>query len=259
MRQWLVMYGKELKEMGRNGKWLWVPVVAVLLCVMNPIASYFMPEILDKAGNMPEGTVIQIPVPQAPEVMVQTLSQFGTMGILVLVLASMGIVASERASGVAAMIMVKPVSYAGFITAKWAGLLTLAGTSYIAGYGGAWYYTEALIGHVPVGAALNAMGVYGLWIVFVLTVTLLMSTWLKGNGAVAFVSLFLAAAISIATNLFSRYLGASPGRLTEHANAILMQGTPLPLFYGVLLTTVLLIAGMLAIAVRLFRGQEQAG
>lgn len=258
MKTWMVLYRKENLEMWRSGKWLWVPVVAILLSVMNPVSSYYMPQILDMAGNMPEGTIIQIPVPKPHEVMADTLSQFGTMGVLILVLASMGIVASERTGGAAAMIMVKPVKHASFITAKWAALLTLGMSSFLAGYASAWYYTELLIGHVDPGRAAAAFGLYGLWLVFILTLTVLMSTWLKGSGAVAFITLFLTAGVSIAGSLLPRFTKWSPGRLADQANTVLMSGKPE--FSAVLSVTValLLIGFLLAASVQLFRRVELA-
>jgi ABC-2 type transport system permease protein len=256
MRQWMVMYRKELLEMWRSGKWLWVPVVSILLCVMNPVTSYYMPEILDKAGNLPEGTILQIPVPTAAEVMTSTLSQFGMMGILILVLASMGIVSAERTGGVAAMILVKPVHHFSYISAKWAGVLTLAGVSFLAGYASAWYYTELLIGHVDIGGGILAFGAYGLWLAFVLTVTVLMSTLLRGGGAAAFVSLFIAAALSLITGLLPRFMEWSPGRLPGQAGVLLQAGEALSSLVWSICVTLIFIVAMLLASARSLRLQE---
>lgn len=256
MRQWLVLYRKEMLDMWRSGKWLWVPAVCILLTVMTPVSHYYMPQILEMAGNLPEGTIIQIPVPKPPEVMAETLSQFGTMGVLILVLASMGIVAGERASGMAAMILVKPVTPASYLTAKWAGLLTLALTGFLAGYGLAWYYTELLIGHVAVAQAAAAFGMYALWLVFILAVTLLMSTWLKGNGAVAAVTLLIAVVLSLLAGLPFRFLQWNPGRLGGHAAAVLNTGQPLSFFGASVGVTLLLSAVALLGAIHVLRRQE---
>lgn len=85
--------------MGRIFKWVWVPLVSLILGVMQPLTSYYMPQILDYASGLPEGAVIQIPQPSAAEGMSQVLSQFGTIGVLILVLSFMGAVAGERHSG----------------------------------------------------------------------------------------------------------------------------------------------------------------
>lgn len=256
MRQWFVLYRKEQLEMWRSGKWIWVPAVSILLCVMQPISVYYMPQILNMAGGLPEGTVIEIPIPDAPAVLVETMAQFGIMGLLVLVLACMGIVATERSSGTAAMIMVKPVSYVSFIAAKWSAVMTLAGLSLLAGYASAWYYTALLIGNVDAGRSLAALAVFGLWIALILTATLLLSTWIKGSGAVAFAALFLAAGLSIATSLLSRYMIWSPAHLTGHAGAILIDGKPMENFTGGMIITLLLISVMIYLAIRIFRRQE---
>lgn len=258
MIQWMAMYRKEMLEMWRSGKWLWVPAVSILLCVMNPVSSYFMPLIIEKAGNLPDGAIIQIPPPQAAQVMRDTLSQFSLMGLLILVLAGMGVVASERAGGILAMITVKPVSPVAFLTAKWAGLLTLAGASFGAGYGAAWYYTEILIGPVAPGRALAAFGSYALWLVFILTVTLLMSTWLKSGAAAAFTSLFTAAVLSVLTGLLPKYMVWSPGRLGSHAAVLLADGKPMEYFTLSLTITFLLVFLVLAASIRLFAVMESS-
>lgn len=258
MTKWLVMYRKEMLEMWRSGKWLWVPVVFILLGVMNPISSYYMPEILKNAGNLPEGAVIEIPPPKPPEVMVETLSQYGTMGLLILVLATMGIVSSERSGGMASMILVKPVRHSQYLTAKWAGMLTLGLASFWAGYGASWYYTELLIGHVDPARTAAGGAVWSLWLVFTLTVTLLMSTCLQSGGAVAFVTLFLAAAVSLLSGWFSKHSGWSPGRLSAHAGSILTEGKALHAFPWSLGFTALAAAALLVLSVRVLRRQEWA-
>lgn len=256
MRQWSVLFGKEMLEMWRNGKWLWVPAVFILLGVMNPVGSYYMPELLKHSGNLPEGTIIQIPMPTGAEVMVKTLSQYGTMGVLILVLSSMGVVAAERSGGMAAMIMVKPVPHFSYISAKWAGLLSLTIVSFFLGGMAAWYYTEVLIGSVSASRVLTGLGIYALWLVFVVSLTLLMSTWLKGGGAIAFVTMLLSAGMSILTGLFSRYAQWSPARLSDLAGGYLTKGSfgnSPGLSIG---CTLLLTAALLAGSSALFKRQE---
>ncbi|WP_438448492.1 ABC transporter permease [Gorillibacterium sp. sgz5001074] len=256
MTKWMVLYQKEMLELWRSGKWLWVPVVFILLGVMNPITSYFLPDILQNAGNLPEGAVIRIPPPTPSEVMAKTLSQYDTMGVLILVLATMGTVAAERAGGIASMILVKPVSHLQYLSAKWAGMLSLALASYTAGYGAAWYYTEYLIGHVEPSRTVAAGAVWAAWLALILTVTLLLSACLRSSGAVAFVTLFLAAALSIVSGLFSRYTVWSPGRLSGYAGAVALDGMLPEGLPWSLAVTVGLSAVLLAASVRVLRRQE---
>ena len=77
MSKWLVLYKKEWLEIIRSYKLIWVPVVFILLGAMQPVTTYFLPALpLANAGNLPKGTVLEIPTPHASEVLAQTLQQF---------------------------------------------------------------------------------------------------------------------------------------------------------------------------------------
>src|SRR5699024_9883536 len=106
-----------------NKKWIWVPLVFILLAIIDPISNYYMPQIIDSIGGMPEGAVFEIPELSSAEVILMTLGQLSSLGVLVIILMSMGTIAGERKSGVIELILVKPVSYQHYITAKWAALL----------------------------------------------------------------------------------------------------------------------------------------
>ncbi|HAQ07252.1 MAG TPA: ABC transporter permease, partial [Bacillus bacterium] len=144
MNQWLTLFNKEVLEMARNYKWIWVPITFIVLGVMDPLTTYYMPQILDSVGGLPEGAVIEIPTPTAIEVFIMSMSEYQTIGILIIVLSMMGIVAGERKSGVAQLILVKPVSHISFITSKWASSLVLMLLSLFLGLLASWYYTGVL-------------------------------------------------------------------------------------------------------------------
>jgi ABC-2 type transport system permease protein len=213
MTRLFVMIQKELLELVRSFKLIWVPLVFLLLGIMQPVSNYYMPVLLKQAGNLPEGAIIDIPLPSAPSVMAGTLSQFGTMGLLVLVLVFMGTVSTERNSGAASLILVKPVTITSFILSKWTAMLILAWGSLALGYAGAWYYTELLIGSVPPGQLASSVLVYGLWITVVMSLTLMFSTLLRSPAGAAFSSLGVAAFISLLASLLPKQAGWIPGAL----------------------------------------------
>ncbi|MEH7526490.1 hypothetical protein V7149_24970 [Bacillus sp. JJ1503] len=51
MNQWVTLFNKEMVELSRNFKWIWVPIVFILLAVKEPLTVYFMPQILDAVGG----------------------------------------------------------------------------------------------------------------------------------------------------------------------------------------------------------------
>ncbi|OPA74335.1 hypothetical protein BVG16_24750 [Paenibacillus selenitireducens] len=259
MRQTILFYRKEMLEMARNYKWIWVPLVFLLLGVMQPIMSYYMPEILQHAGNMPEGTVISMPTPTGGEVLAQTLSQYSVIGVLILVLSMMGMVASERQSGVASLIFAKPVSIVSYILAKWCSAITITAVSFLLGYAAAWYYTVQLIGPIQITHALAAGGVYLLWLCFVVSVTVLVSVGVSSTGGVAFVSLAFIALLSFISSLFAKVFMWSPSQLSGLAAEWLHYGESARPTFAILFTSIGSMALLLAVAMFIMRRKSPIG
>lgn len=240
MNVWLILLRKELLESTRNFKWIWIPLVFLLIGLMNPITSYFMRQILEASGITPEAAQL-IPVPSSTEIMIKSLSQFGTLGLLILALSFMGVVSAERQSGSAVMVLVKPVSHAKYILAKWTAMSLLTLSAFGIGYLGTWYYTNLLFTDIAFPAIGASFLTYALWLLFVNTMTLLFSCVLKSQAGTAFIALAIAAVLSVLANLLERFMSWSPGRLTSEAGAILMNGyAENDLWTPVLVTTVLI-------------------
>lgn len=256
MIQWLVLFQKELLELWRNYKWVWVPMVFIFLGIMQPVVTYYMPQILESVGGLPEGSIIEIPMPAASEVLAETLGQYNTLGLLVLVLAFMGTIASERNSGVAGMILVKPVSYTSYVTAKWAAAALLTCVSIAAGFAAAWVYTVQLFEMISLGAVAGSFVLFCLWFALIVTVTILFSAALRAQAAAAFVALLLAAAFSIISSLFAERLVWSPGLLPSYAGTVLFEGKLPTGAWPAVMLTLLLIAVLLVAAASLLRSKE---
>jgi ABC-2 type transport system permease protein len=223
MSQWFTLFQKELLEMWRNYKWIWVPITYILLGVSEPLTTYYMPQLIKSFGGLPEGAVFEIPPPTAAEVYIQGLSQYSTIGILVIVLSTMGIIASERKSGVAAMILVKPVSYFSFVTAKWAGGFLLLWLSLLIGSISTWYYTGILFAWIPTVDFIQSFLLYGLWLSVVLTLTVFFSAALMTPGIAGFLSLAIVIIFSIISGSLSTWLDWSPVQLTSYGNEVLLS------------------------------------
>ncbi|WP_077619878.1 ABC transporter permease subunit [Bacillus sinesaloumensis] len=258
MRQWSILFKKEWIEMTRNFKIMWIPLVFILLGIMQPVTSYYLPEIIKAAGELPEGSVFEIPIPSPQEVIVQTLGQFSQIGVLVLVLAFMGIVAAEKNSGVSDIILVKPVSFANYITAKWVSIAIMTLGSFLLGIVASWYYTGILIGDIEFGELLKGSLVYGTWLLFLVTVTLLLSSLFKSTMFVAFMSLLVAIGLSAITSLLSKWMTWSPARLSNHASELLLTGSPGKHFALSFTITILLIVVLLVSSIFFFTKKERA-
>ncbi|KAB2338144.1 ABC transporter permease [Cytobacillus depressus] len=258
MSQWLTLFNKEMLEMSRNFKWIWVPIVFILLAVQEPIVQYYLPEIINSLGDLPEGAVIKLPVPSAAEVLMAILGQFNVLGVLIIVLTSMGIIAGERKSGVAALILVKPVSYFSYITAKWASAMLLLWVSYFAGYIFSYYYVVVLFEAVSFSVFLQSFFMNGIWLSFVLTITIFLNSLFRSPGAVGFLSITAILLINMCSSLFVKWFKWSPALLTGYTNQFLLYGEfPREAFPALTLAIISIIV-LLLWCVRIFRQKELA-
>jgi ABC-2 type transport system permease protein len=223
MRNTWVFYRKEMLEMTRTYKLIWIPVVFIILGIMQPLTIYYMPEILKASGNVPPGLLEGYEIPSAAVVMAQALGQYGTIGMLVLALGTMNSLAGERCSGTAEMIRVRPVSPVAIVFSKWAAQLTLLVVALGLGAAGAGYYTEQLIGSLSWGDVLAASGVYGLWLLCAISATLLFSAFLRPAVA-AFLALGLMAVLSLAQSLLPSWFDWTPAALSELSAGLLTHG-----------------------------------
>ncbi|UCZ52519.1 ABC transporter permease [Bacillus shivajii] len=258
MNQWMTLFKKEIKESVRNFKWVWIPLVFLLLGIMQPVTSYFLPDILENFGGLPDGAVINIPLPTGPQVLAETLGQFSQIGLLVLVLAFMGTVASERNNGSIIMVLVKPVSYVSYLTAKWAHMTLLALSSFIVGFGLSVYYTFLLIEPVAASDVIKGMLIYSLWILFIVTLVLCLSALLKSTAATAFISIGVTIVLNLLSSFVPDLMRWSPGMLMDHTQLMFHTGGVGEFFLLSILVTVLIIITMMTFTCYVFQRKEMA-
>lgn len=258
MMQWFTLLNKEFLEMARNYKWIWVPITFILLGVMDPVTTYYLPEILNSVGDLPEGTIIELAEPSAQEVFIMSLGEYQMLGVLVIVLSMMGTIAGERKSGVAQLILVKPVSYISYITSKWAAAFILIITSLLLGLLASWYYTGVLFEFIPFGGFISVFGLYALWLILVLTLTILFSAAFKHPGAAAMVTLVTVFAFNMIGGSFQHLLEWSPTQLLPYASELLITEKMPDHVWPAVSLTVFLILLFLVLAIAIFKRKELA-
>lgn len=178
----LPMLWKELKELARSYKLLFVPLVFVVLGLGQPIAYKLMPLLL-KNSNLPEGATLNIPVPPPNLVVGSALEQYNQLGIVLLLLVVMGAIAGERASGVAATVLSKPVGRGAYLSAKAVAYSLLALVSLGLGIGLTAYYTGVLFGPVSWGRVVGATFLYLPYLITAVAVGLFFSSFLPSGVA----------------------------------------------------------------------------
>ncbi|MFD1020714.1 ABC transporter permease [Thalassobacillus hwangdonensis] len=258
MRQFTTIFKREMMEISRNFKWIWVPIVFILLGIMDPLSTYYLPQILEAVGGLPDGATIDIPTPSSPEILMMSIGQFSQLGVLTIVLMSMGLIAGERKSGVAELVLVKPVSHGIYILAKWAGTLVLALGSLTIGMAAAWYYTNLLFDPIPFTDFLWALFFYGMWIVLVVSITVFMNTLFKTPGLVGFLSVLTIIVLNIVSNIFGHALDYSPTKLSPYIQTMLVDGSVSSDLWGTAAVTIVCVVILLLAATFVFRTKELA-
>lgn len=256
--QWTTLLQKEIMENWRNFKWIWVPLVMILIASMDPVSTYYLPQIIDAVGGMPEGAAIDIPEYLPSDIIMMSLGQFSSLGVLVIVLMSMGTIASERKSGVLELILVKPVSYKNYITAKWMALLLLVWIAFIIGMLGSWYYVNILFGDLSFVSLLKIIFFYGLWLSLVISFSIFYNTLVKSPGLVAFLTILTLMIMSILTKIFAHYLEWSPTNLSGHIQEMLVNGSIPTDLFGSAGITIIMIGLLLISSTFAFKAKELA-
>ncbi|MFD1040080.1 ABC transporter permease [Virgibacillus byunsanensis] len=256
--QWTTLFKKEMLENWRNFKWVWVPLVMILIAVVDPISSYYLPQIIESVGGMPEGAVFEMPEFAPSDVVMMSLSQISSLGVLVIALMSMGTISSERKSGVSELILVKPVSYHNYITAKWASLLLLVWTAFFLGMLGSWYYVNILFGELSFLTLLAIVFYYGLWLTLVISLSIFYNTVFKTAGLVAFMTIITIMLMSVITQVFGHILEWSPNNISEYIQEMLITESLPSDLIATGLVTISIIALLLISSIYTFKTKELA-
>lgn len=256
--QWMTLFKKELIENMRNFKWIWVPLVMILIATMDPVSSYYLPQIIDAAGGMPEGTELKLPEYNPSDVVMMSLSQISSIGVAVIALMSMGTISGERKSGVSELVLVKPVSYTNYITAKWAAVLLLTLTALALGMLSSWYYVNLLFGDLSFGALLQIIFFYGLWLALVVSLSIFYNTLIKIPGLVAFLTIATILILKLITTIFSHLLEWSPINISGYIKQMLVSGSVPSELTGAAVVTVVMIVLLVVGSIYTFKSKEMA-
>lgn len=193
MNKMMVIVNKEWKQFHIELKIIWLPVVFILLGMLQPIVSNYMPVILQSVSGTNGITIDPNYVKEsAGTVLAGTLgSQFDQLGIIILVISLMGIIYNDKKSGMLGYILSRPISIRNYIFAKYFSNLALITAVISIGFFVSCYYSSLLFGDMIFTVAFTALLYYLVWIMFVVALVLFISGLLKSISMVAAVSIII--------------------------------------------------------------------
>jgi ABC-2 type transport system permease protein len=207
---------KEMREQWRTYRLLIVGSLFLMFGITTPLTLKYLPQILESSGG---GMTIEVPPPTAAQSLAEYAGTIAQVGVLVAVLVAMGCVASELRNGTAVMTLSKPVGRGAFVGAKLVAMSLTFLISMVVASAFCFAYTVWLIEDAGVMAFVGQNLLLGLFLVFCLAVTLLLSSLFKSSLA--------AGGVALSVLLGQAVLGAVPAIGDFMPNKILGWGNSL--------------------------------
>ncbi|MDP2183286.1 MAG: ABC transporter permease subunit [Actinomycetota bacterium] len=252
MKGFLRFLGKEFTEIVRTWRVWVVPGMLLFMAVSSPILAKLTPALLESVASGQQGIKITIPDPTYLDAYAQWLKNLQQMIAIALLITTGGMIAGERASGTAILVLTKPVSRAAFVVAKFLSQTALLVVATVIGAAVCWGATYATFGEAPPKLLVSMTAVWLAFAVLLVALMTLLSAGLKSiaAGGVGIGGFFVISVLS----LWGPALDYSPAGLSVAPNALL-AGTPVELAWP-LATTAVAVVALVVAGVLVFKTKE---
>ncbi|KRF61929.1 hypothetical protein ASG99_05875 [Bacillus sp. Soil768D1] len=227
MNNFTVLAKKEFVQMVREFKVIWLPLVFIFLGLTQPVVSYYLPSILKALGGG-QGITIDpsMAAQKGGEVLASTLgSQFDQLGVMIIIVSMMGVVQSDKANGMLAFILTRPVTVVSYLSGKVISNYLFVACSVVLGYLVSYLYVILLFTRVDFVDLLVALLFYLMWILFIVSFTTMISTIFNSQGIIALISIVFLLGCRIVVGLSPVIDNVNPASMSKHAMEVLILGT----------------------------------
>lgn len=187
---------KEVIELWRTHRLLAVGAMFVVIGIAVPVLTRFLPE-LDWLLAPPDAELglEETTIDEVVDLLVRTLIQFGSIAAVLL---AMGSVADDRARGVTALVLARPVGRGAYALAKFVAIAMALGLGTVLAVLAAWLYTTWLFGLPPLLPWAQVALLVWLALLVPAAITFLASTVLRSSLGAAGVGLGAMLAFALA-------------------------------------------------------------
>lgn len=227
MNNFIVLIKKEFVQMVRDFKVIWLPIVFIFLGLTQPIVTYYLPSILESLGGG-NGITIDpsMAVQKGGEVLASTLgSQFDQLGLMIIAISMMSIIQTDKANGMLAFILTRPVTVVSYIGGKVLSNYLIAAFSVAIGYFVSYLYVNYLFTDVPFSHMITGLLFYLVWVLFIVSFTTMISTIFHSQSIIALISIIFLIVCRITVNLNPIIDFVNPARMSKHAMEVLFTGS----------------------------------
>lgn len=251
----LAFVKKEIKEIARTYRWWLVPLIFLFIGLSAPASAKFLPDIL-KGQLEAQDIKIQLPEPSAVEAYAQYSKNLIQIGALAVILLTMGLISEEKAKGVLAQVLTKPVKRSAVITSKFIVHGVFLILSLAIGAVGGYLYTLGLFKGADLVDFIQGNLALALYTLLIFTVTLLYSVLLPNQIMAGGLSLLTLFALSLSTAINRFFEEYTPAGLPGLADKFLKNSADFSLVLWPAVGALFLMAILTAAAAAIFKQQE---
>ncbi|WP_242242032.1 ABC transporter permease [Bacillus cereus group sp. BfR-BA-01309] len=226
MNNSIVLIKKECVQMLRDFKIIWLPIVFIFLGATQPIVTHYLPSILEALGGG-QGITIDpnMTAQQGGEVLASTLgSQFDQLGLMILVISMMGTIQTDKANGMLAFILTRPVNVTSYVGGKIVLNYLMVAFSITIGYVTSYLYVNYLFTAVPFAQLITGLLFYLTWVLFIVSFTTMISAIFHSQGMIALISIAFLLACRIIVGLIPIVDQVNPASMSKYAMETLVTG-----------------------------------
>ncbi|MGE6259826.1 ABC transporter permease [Heyndrickxia sporothermodurans] len=226
MTQFTILMNKELVQICREFRIIWLPLVFIFLGATQPVMTYYLPSILKALGGG-EGITIDSSMMQqgGGQVLATTIgSQFDQLGMMIVVVAMMGIIQSDKANGMLDFILTRPVTVREYLLGKVVSNYVFVSISVLIGYIVSYGYVSYLFTSIPLSRVVLALLIYLVWVLFIVSFTTMISTMFNSQGMIALISIVALLIYRMTSGVLSTIDLFNPAGMSQHAMKMLMIG-----------------------------------
>lgn len=247
---------KEFTAVFKTYRFWVIPLVLVVFALMSPPSAKFTPELLKSV--MPKGIPFKLPAPTLVDAFTQWFKNLSQIGVLAVILLTMGIMAEERASGTILLIVTKPVSRATVVLSKFAAQATWLAISFAAAAAVCYVYAAAIFKFDLAAAFAWGNLLFFGYLLLIVAITVFFSTILKNQIAAGGLALVIVMLMSLGAALSKSFDKYSPTGLTTVGMKVAygQPGAAIAQAVWPAAIAVLAIAVLLGGAIMIFNRQE---
>ncbi|HBG21681.1 MAG TPA: hypothetical protein DDW83_00270 [Peptococcaceae bacterium] len=247
---------KEFREIGKTYKIYVIPIIFLVLGLMSPIIAKIAPDLVKSLAGSGSGVVIQLPPPTAVDAYLQLFKNLNQIGILVVLITSIGLVVEEKTRGTAVLLLTKPVPRWSFMISKYLASALLVIGSTLLSYLACLYYCNILFDETLFNPSFQGLVLLLVYYLLVLAITLFASTISSTSvvsGGIAIGGVLLLSLLPSLNEWMARY---TPGVLSSMENKLVAGSIAFSDTLPALAVTASLVIILVVTAVVVFQRQE---